>query len=107
MPAIKGLDQFLMKIKQLEKLPKAFADEFKKRVTDRSPVRTGLLKDSWDIQVKPGVLELRNKATNEEGQPYTAYVEFGTYKQAPVLMISTTLLEKNDILKVAKKNTGL
>jgi hypothetical protein len=107
MPAIKGLDEFNLKIKQVGKIPQAFADEFVKRVKERSPVRTGLLKESWDMQVKPGVLELRNKATNEEGQPYTSYVEWGTYKQAPVLMISTTVLEKQDILKVAKQKVGL
>jgi hypothetical protein len=104
---IKGLDEFRMKITQLKKLPQAFADEFVKRVANRTPVLTGQLKESWDMKVKPGVLELSNTAKNEEGMPYAAYVEFGTWKMAPVLMISTTLLEKNDILKVAKKNAGL
>jgi hypothetical protein len=107
MAVVNGLDEFNMKIKSLGNLTQAFADEFVKRVRDRSPVATGLLKSSWQMEAKPGVLELRNTALNEEGIPYATYVEFGTYKTAPALMISTTILEKKDILKVARQKVGL
>lgn len=103
----KGLDQLQDQIKKLQDLPTAFAQEFVKRVQDRTPTRTGLLKDSWEMQVLDDALELRNKATNEEGEAYAEYVEFGTWKEAPALMITTTVTEKQDILKTAKNKAGL
>lgn len=107
MAAIKGLEELQANIEKVKKLEQAFADEFVKRVTDRTPTLTGLLKNSWDIEVKDGAIELRNKATDEQGDGYASFVELGTWKEAPALMITTTLTEKTDILDTAKKKVGL
>jgi hypothetical protein len=88
-------------------LKQAFANEFLDRVKERTPVDTGLLKDSWTITVNKGSISLKNDAKNSEGQEYVGFREFGTYKMPGAFMVSTTILEKQDILRVAKKNAGL
>ena len=60
MSAIKGLEQFNAKVEKLKKLPQAYGEEMLKRVQQKSPVATGLLKASWVVDVQPGVLNLGN-----------------------------------------------
>jgi hypothetical protein len=107
MPAIKGLDQLQRRIEQIKRLPKAFGNEMLKRVKEKSPVRTGLLKDSWVLEVAAGVMNIKNTAKDEEGELYTPYVEYGTAKAPGQFMLTATVNERGDILKVAKKNVGL
>jgi uncharacterized protein CbrC (UPF0167 family) len=104
---IKGLENFIDVTKKIGQVKQAFADEFLRRVVQRTPVRTGLLKDSWDMAVKRGKIELKNIAKNEEGDEYVTYVEFGTYKMPGFFMVTLTVIEAEEILQIAKKNVGL
>jgi hypothetical protein len=105
--AIKGLENLQLSIKKMGQLKKAFANEMLKRVKDRTPVRTGILQESWSVEVKKDSIDMKNDATNEEGEFYVPFVEFGTAHMAGAFMLSTTILESQDILTVAKKNVGL
>jgi hypothetical protein len=107
MQTVKGLEKLIDVTKKITATKQAFAEEFLTRVQNRTPVRTGLLNDSWDMKVKQGRIELKNDAENEQGQEYVAFVEFGTYKMRGFFMVSLTMMESADILKIAKKNVGL
>ena len=86
---------------RLDKIWPAFEKEFQKRVEQRTPVHTGLLKDSW---LWEGNKDSRD-FTNE--QDYAIYPEYGTTKMRPVAMVGTTIKESEDILKKATKDAGL
>jgi hypothetical protein len=108
MQTIKGLDKLLSDIKMVGKLKEEFGKEFLKRVQEKTPVRTGLLKDSWELDTtKAGRLDLKNTAKNEQGDNYVVFVEFGTMHFTGFFMVSQTILESRDVLKQAKKNVGL
>jgi hypothetical protein len=107
MAAIKGLENLQLNVKKLEKLRQAFGEEFLNRVKQKTPVLTGQLEESWELVLEPDSIGLQNDATNEEGEYYALYVEYGTYKMAGTFMVSSTMLEAQDILQVAKKNVGL
>ena len=85
----------------LRKFKEEWAMEATTRIQQRTPVRTGALQGGWGITMKTGGFEIYN--TKE----YAAYVEYGTPKMAPVGMVRTTLLEKDDITKVAKERSGI
>lgn len=107
MAAIKGLDGLMKRVEQLKKLPKEFAKEALRRVKDYTPVLTGNLEESWEIQVKGTTIDLVNTATNEEGEYYGPYVEWGTASQPGQFMATRTMAEASQILDVAKKKVGL
>ncbi len=90
-----GLDTKLRKFKQ------EFASEFVQRVEERTPVDTGKLKAGWVTKQTQTGFEISNT------QPYAGYVENGTDKMAPRLMIATTLVEKDQITEIAKERAGL
>jgi uncharacterized protein CbrC (UPF0167 family) len=107
MNTVKGLEEFVGATQKLTKVKQEFANEFLKRVKEKTPVLTGLLKDSWVVTVKQGKINLTNDAKNEEGREYVAYVEYGTHRFPGFFMVSLTMMEAEDILQVAKKNAGL
>jgi len=86
---------------RLVKFKQEFAMEFQQRLENHTPVRTGALKAGWVTQLSQTGFKLSNI------QPYAAYVEYGTEKMAPRAMIGTTLLEKDQIVKVVKDKLGL
>jgi hypothetical protein len=88
--------------KKLDQLEIVFQLEFLARVREKSPVRTGFLRDSWywdnsnpDEPVFTTVCE------------YATFVENGTEFQRPQMMVATTVLEAPDILRQASKVVGL
>ncbi len=92
---------------KLQAFKEEFAKEFQKRVEDRSPVDTGLLKKSWETEIVPGAINLTSDATNKSGQQYAGYLEYGTEKIPPVGMVRTTMLEAEQIAKIAKERAGI
>lgn len=86
---------------KLVNFKREFAMEFKSRVEQRTPVRTGALKGGWHIELKSTEMELSNT------QEYMQYVEFGTPKMQPHGMVRTTLLEGEQIMEVAKERSGI
>ena len=90
----------------VKKLESATRDEFEKefltRVAEKTPVRTGALKEGWFWDYA----DARSPVFSNT-QPYAEYVENGTPKMAPHLMVATTCLEVGDIMKVALKRAGL
>ena len=95
-------------MKGLDGVQPLFLEEFKTRVEARTPVLTGLLKASYSWEVKSKtVAVLSNDAVNKYGMGYFTFVENGTPKMAPRLMVATTVLESFDILKVACQKAGI
>ena len=78
-----------------------FVKEFVKRVEQRTPVLSGKLKDGYYVEENGNNYELKNR------EDYAAYVELGTIHQRPAAMVQTTLLEMDDIGKIAKDRAGL
>jgi hypothetical protein len=96
------IDQFFVDLKtNLRKFKQEFAMEFQQRVEQRSPVRTGALQKGWVTDQKQTGFTLSNV------QPYAGFVEWGTEHMAPVGMVATTLLEKEQIAAVAKQKAGI
>jgi hypothetical protein len=85
----------------LEGFAEEFADLFMDRVVRRTPVRTGLLASSWESQVSDDGITISNDVD------YAAHVEYGTYKMAPRRMLTTTIMEADDIAAEAARNVGL
>jgi len=85
----------------LGKFAQEFAAEFQARVEQKTPVRTGLLKASWSNAVTPESITLNNSTD------YAIYVEEGTPKMSPVGMVSTTILESEDIMRIAIQRSGI
>jgi hypothetical protein len=90
-----GLDTKLRKFKT------AWGVEFMERVKARTPVDSGHLQNSWGFVEKATDLEIYNT------MPYASSVEFGTDKMAPRGMMQSTLLESEQITKVAKEKVGI
>jgi hypothetical protein len=86
---------------KLRKFKREWASEAVTRIQQRTPVRTGDLQGGWGVTMKTTGFEIYNT------KDYAAYVEYGTPKMAPVGMVRTTLLEKDDITKVAKERSGI
>lgn len=95
-------DRFAIDLQtKLRKFKREFGMEFKYRVEQKTPVRTGALKRGWHLVVKDTSIELSNT------KDYMTYVENGTPKMAPHKMVGTTLLEYDDITKIAKERAGI
>lgn len=86
---------------RLEKWKLAFMDEFKTRVAQRTPVRTGALQAGWETVPTDVGFQLTND------MDYAIYVEAGTPHMAPRGMVATTILEIPEIVEVAKTKAGL
>jgi hypothetical protein len=104
---ITGLDKFKADTAKVAELAQAFGDEFVARVKEKTPVDTGLLQASWELEVNPKSILVTNQAVNERGEPYSVYVEFGTEHMPGVFMLNRTIMESADILEVAKAKVGL
>ena len=87
-------------IELLGQIEPAFKKEFQSRVEQRTPVDTGRLQAGYFWTGETPNLIFENEA------PYAGYVEFGTYRQAPHLMVNTTMLESSDILEKCLKDIG-
>ena len=91
-----GLDTKLIKFKT------EFASEVMKRVTARTPVgKTGKLKNGWGYTMHQKDVEFWNV------KEYSRFVEYGTPRMAPRAMLRTTLMEADDIAKVAAQKAGI
>jgi hypothetical protein len=104
---ITGLDKLKASAAKVAELAQAFGDEFVARVKEKTPVDTGLLQNSWELEVNQKSINVTNQAVNERGEPYSAYVEFGTEHVPGVFMLNRTILEVDDIMNVAKAKVGL
>jgi hypothetical protein len=80
---------------RLRKFKSEFGVEFMERVKEKTPVITGRLQNGWGFTMKQTDIEIWNV------QDYASYVEYGTPKMAPRGMLRRTLLESQDIAKVA------
>ena len=92
---------FLLIDGNLSKYKKEFADEFLKRVKQRTPVDTGTLQGAWTATFED------KSVTIENDTPYAGYVEMGTVHHSPVGMLRTTVAEAENISEVAKERAGL
>ena len=90
-----GLDTSLRKFKR------EFGVELLERVKARTPVDTGHLQNSWGFTEKARDIEIYNT------KDYAAYVEYGSEHNRPVGMLSTTLLEAEQIAAVARQKAGI
>lgn len=88
-----GLDTRLRRFKE------EFGVEFLERVRQRTPVETGKLQRGWGFTMKQSDIAIWNI------QDYAAYVEYGTPHMAPRGMLRTTLLEKEEIARVAAERS--
>jgi len=86
---------------RLVNFKKEYAMEFQRRVEERTPVLTGALQKGWLNALTQTGFTISNI------QPYASYVEYGTEKMAPRAMIGTTILESEQIAKVAKDKAGI
>lgn len=59
------------------------SNELYRRSQADVPVDSGTLKASGEKRGGKGWREVRYTATNKQGKPYSSFVEFGTYKDAP------------------------
>lgn len=85
----------------LKKFKIEWADEAFTRIVQRTPVDTGALKADWKQEQRTGGFDIWNT------QGYATYIEQGTPKMAPVGMIATTILEKNQISELAKQRSNI
>lgn len=72
-----------------ERINDELLTELEKRMKLKTPVLSGRLKDGWKVE--------GNSVINDV--EYAGYVEMGTVHQRPVGMMSSTLLEVDDILE--------
>lgn len=86
---------------ELEGFIDDFAQEFLKRVKQRTPVITGTLQRGWTMSKTETEVEISNDVA------YASYVEYGTPKMEPRAMLRTTLIEAEQIAEVAKRRAGL
>lgn len=84
-------------LKRIKLFEKEFADEFEKRVKQRTPVRTGRLKAGWETKLS------KNKITIQNDVEYAQFVEDGTENMRGAHMLKTTFAERKDITKLAIK----
>ncbi len=92
------IDKFKIDLNtRLRKFKQEFGVEFLERVRQRTPVRTGALKNGWGFTLKLESIEVYNT------QEYAAYVEYGTEKMEPRRMLTVTVLEAEQIAEVAKE----
>jgi hypothetical protein len=73
----------------------AWAVEFKRRVEEKTPVKSGDLQKGYGITRKKTGFEFWNV------EDYFKYVEQGTIHMAPRRMVGTTLLEEPEITELA------
>lgn len=85
----------------LKKFKEEWGMEFLERVKQKTPVRTGHLQNSWGFTMKAQDIEIYNT------MPYAVAVEYGNEHMAPRAMMQTTLLESEQITKVAKQKAGI
>ena len=78
-----------------------WASECLQRIEARTPVLSGALQAGWGQTQRQGGFDIFNT------KDYAAFVEYGTVHHAPVGMISTTLVEKDQITAVAKERSGI
>lgn len=88
-------------LKQIDKrvnlFIKLFAEEFEKRVKQRTPVRTGKLRNGWEIEITKDKINIKNDVE------YAQFVEDGTENMRGAHMLKTTFSERNAIAKQAAK----
>jgi hypothetical protein len=84
---------------RLRKFKQEFGMEFVERVKQRTPVVSGALQGGWGFQTKQSDIEIYNT------KDYASFVEHGTDKMAPRGMLRTTMLEAEDIAKVAAERS--
>ena len=86
---------------RLKNFRREFGMELIERVKQRTPVLTGEMQRGWGFEMRKDDIEIYNVA------PHSAYVEYGTPNMAPRAPLRTTLLEAEDIAKVAAERAGL
>src|ERR1700722_17326375 len=103
--SITGIEKIHAAAAKIEKLKRAYGEEFVKRVEEKTP--GGRLKASWTLKVNDKTIQITNNAINDEGVPCAGFVEYGTIHTRPVLMLSRTIAESSDIMRTAKAKVGL
>lgn len=88
--------------RRLDKLPAVIASETINELRKATPVDTGHLRDSWNIDfASPNNTIIDNRAD------YAAYVELGTDKMAPRLFTTGTLTIADRLTISACNKVGL
>jgi hypothetical protein len=87
--------------RRMDDFKQEFLAEFKHRVEERTPVRTGAAKAGYYWDAEGPEATLFNKMY------YVEYLEYGTIYMYPRAMVQTTMLEIDDIMKVASVRAGL
>jgi hypothetical protein len=106
---IKGEEQIKDIADKLEQLKIEFGKGLLERVKSYTPVRTGLLRNSWILKFNNSTkeIQLSNDAKTEDGREYMVYVEEGTDKMAGFFMLQRTVNDSESILAAAKNKVGL
>ena len=107
--SIRGLEQLDALIGKVDKLTEEFGNGLKKRVEGYTPVKTGLLKNSWILTFDTANKEilLSNDAKTKGGDLYMVYVDQGTDKFPGFFMIERTMMDSESILAAAMSKVGL
>lgn len=99
---LRGFEQVPLVKESLRKFIVNWARIFKRRVQEKTPVRSGLLRRSWSVRsVTTKGIDIVNQT------PYAGYIEYGTPKIAPVAMLARTIEEAEQISRQAAEEAGL
>jgi bacteriophage HK97-gp10 putative tail-component len=106
---IKGLENFNALSAKVDRFKQEFANGLKERIEEYSPVDTGEMKESWEVQIddSKGAIYVTNSATDNQGVPYAPFVETGTPTMEGHFMVSRAVAEAEQIAATAKRKAGL
>jgi 2-oxo-4-hydroxy-4-carboxy--5-ureidoimidazoline (OHCU) decarboxylase len=106
--ASKNEDTLASLANKIDMLKIVFGNELLTRIQEYTPVRTGLLRDSWvlNFDEEAKMITLTNTATNR-GVPYAIYVEEGTRHMAGFFMLLRTMNDAESLLEDAMDQVGL
>jgi len=82
---------------RLRKFKEEWAIEFMERVKEKTPEKSGRLKESYYFTQKQEGIEFASL------EDYFKYVEHGTVHMAPRRMVGRTLLEEDEITEIAMR----
>lgn len=86
---------------KIQLFKKYLIEEFERRVKDKTPVRSGAARDGYYVEDTGDGFELKNH------MDYVQYLELGTEHMRPFAMVQTTMMEEDEIIRIAKEKAGL
>lgn len=95
------IEDFINSLPDLvDKVKVEFATELVNVARDNTPVRTGQMRDSWQVEVAEDIV-IRNTA------PHAGFVEYGTVKMAPRAPLGRAIAQAPQLLEaVVRRNSN-